>query len=84
MMIRHRTVPVARSTLLRHSSFCDRREIFTETVHSLSNAYLDLAVALPYPPTWPVYSSTIVLVGVISRLVLLPISVWVGRISFVS
>lgn len=51
-------------------------------LQSLTNAYLDLAIALPYPPTWPVYSCTIVLAGVTSRVALLPVVFWVNQVYF--
>ncbi|KAF8528940.1 60Kd inner membrane protein-domain-containing protein [Hysterangium stoloniferum] len=53
-----------------------RRTFYTETLQTLSNVYLDLSIALPYPLGCPIYSSTIVLIGVVSRLALLPVSLW--------
>ncbi|KAF8592443.1 hypothetical protein K439DRAFT_1643585 [Ramaria rubella] len=55
------------------------RSLFTETLQTFTNAYFDLAIALPYPPTWPVYSSTIILAGVTSRIALLPVFIWARR-----
>lgn len=37
-----------------------------------------MAIALPLPPEWPAYSTTIILVTVVSRLAFtVPFSVWV-------
>lgn len=46
-------------------------------VQSVCNGFLDLATALPLPPSLPPYSTTIIFVTVISRFALLPISIWV-------
>ncbi|KAK7061809.1 60S ribosomal protein L6 [Favolaschia claudopus] len=45
---------------------------------SLCDGFLDLAIALPFPPSVPTYTGTIVLVTVVSRLALFPIALW-GR-----
>ena len=46
----------------------------------LSEGFLDLAVALPYPQSWPPYASTVILLTVVTRLAFtVPISVWVCR-----
>jgi len=59
--------------------FRQRRTFFSSTIQTLSDQFLDLAVALPYPPSLPAYSTTIILVTVASRLILtVPFSVWVG------
>ncbi|KAG7096851.1 hypothetical protein E1B28_004259 [Marasmius oreades] len=42
----------------------------------ICDGFLDLAIALPYPPELPVYSTTIILVTVLSRFALLPVSIW--------
>ncbi|KAF9268070.1 hypothetical protein L218DRAFT_954458 [Marasmius fiardii PR-910] len=42
----------------------------------ICDGFLDLAVALPYPPELPAYSTTIILVTVLSRFALLPVSIW--------
>ena len=55
----------------------------TETVTALSEGFLDLALAIPYPEAVPAYSGTIILVTVVSRLLLtVPFSVWVRSRSF--
>ena len=55
-----------------------RRTFISSTIQSLSDGFLDLAIALPYPPGWPPYSCTIILVTVVTRLALtVPFSVWV-------
>lgn len=46
-------------------------------MQSLCDGFLDLAIALPLPPSLPPYSTTIILVTVVTRLALLPVSVWV-------
>ncbi|KAJ6628718.1 60Kd inner membrane protein-domain-containing protein [Mycena sp. CBHHK59/15] len=45
-------------------------------VQSLCDGFLDLAIALPFPPSVPPYSATIILVTVASRLLLFPVAVW--------
>jgi hypothetical protein len=82
MLISHHSGRALQSRLLSHCKNRSRRTLFTETLQSCTNAYLDLAMALPYPPTWPVYSCTIVLVGVASRVALLPVLLWVNQSIF--
>ncbi|KAI9001064.1 60Kd inner membrane protein-domain-containing protein [Trametes punicea] len=54
-----------------------RRTFVSSTVHGLSEGFLDLAIALPFPPEWPPYSCTIILVTVVTRLAFtVPFSVW--------
>ncbi|KIJ20251.1 hypothetical protein PAXINDRAFT_166359 [Paxillus involutus ATCC 200175] len=44
------------------------------------DGFLDLAIALPIPTSWPAYSTTIVLCTVLSRLALtVPFSIWAKR-----
>ncbi|KAK1236476.1 hypothetical protein PQX77_000253 [Marasmius sp. AFHP31] len=45
-------------------------------VKGLCDGFLDLAIALPYPPDVPAYSATIILITVLSRFALLPASIW--------
>ncbi|PFH52805.1 hypothetical protein AMATHDRAFT_1848 [Amanita thiersii Skay4041] len=47
-------------------------------MQGLCEGFLDLAVALPIPPAFPPYSTTIILVTLVTRATLLPIAVW-GR-----
>lgn len=55
-----------------------RRTYVTTVVQYISGEFLDLAIALPYPLSWPPYASTIILTTVISRLVFtVPFSIWV-------
>ncbi|KAH9966066.1 60Kd inner membrane protein-domain-containing protein [Russula dissimulans] len=50
---------------------------FTSVIQS---GFLDLAIALPWPSSFPPYSSTIILLTVVSRLALtVPFSVWAKR-----
>ncbi|KAH9977905.1 hypothetical protein BGW80DRAFT_1435593 [Lactifluus volemus] len=43
----------------------------------LADGFLDFALALPWPPSFPPYSSTIILLAVVSRLAFtIPFSVW--------
>lgn len=46
-------------------------------IQNICDGFLDLALALPIPPTVPAYSTTIILVTLLSRFALLPISIWV-------
>ena len=57
----------------RHSNLSNRRHF----VQGLCDGFMDLALALPIPPSLPPYSSTIIILTVVSRLALLPISIWV-------
>ena len=43
----------------------------------LTDSFLDLATALPYPSSWPAYSSTIILVTILGRFGILPVTIWV-------
>jgi inner membrane protein COX18 len=46
----------------------------------LKDGFLDLAIALPIPPSWPAYSTTIILCTVLTRLAFtVPFSVWSKR-----
>jgi inner membrane protein COX18 len=48
----------------------------------IQDGFLDLAVALPWPTSFPPYSSTIILLTVVSRLALtVPFSVWVSLVQ---
>jgi inner membrane protein COX18 len=48
----------------------------------LKDGFLDLAIALPIPPSWPAYSTTIILCTVLTRLAFtVPFSVWVNSYS---
>lgn len=54
-----------------------RRTFISSALQGLSDGFLDLAIALPFPPGWPPYASTIILVTVATRLVFtVPFSVW--------
>ena len=49
------------------------------SLDALKDGFLDLATALPIPPSWPAYSTTIILCTVLTRLALtVPFSVWVN------
>jgi hypothetical protein len=55
-----------------------KRTYFTTVIQTLSNGVLDLAVALPYPSSFPPYSTTIIVVTVVTRLIFTtPFSIWV-------
>ncbi|KAL0949454.1 hypothetical protein HGRIS_009509 [Hohenbuehelia grisea] len=45
-------------------------------IRALGDGFLDLATALPIPPSLPPYSTTIIIVTVLTRIVLLPIAIW--------
>ncbi|KAI6035158.1 60Kd inner membrane protein-domain-containing protein [Pisolithus orientalis] len=50
------------------------------SLDTLADGFLDLATALPIPPSWPPYSTAIILCTVLSRLVLtVPFSIWAKR-----
>lgn len=49
------------------------------TLDVLKDGFLDLAIALPIPPSWPAYSTTIILCTVLTRLAFtVPFSIWVN------
>lgn len=55
--------------------------LWTQSIQTLTNGFLDLAIALPYPLSFPPYASTIVLTTVLTRaLFTLPFSIWVSKI----
>lgn len=57
-----------------------RRFFWAEFYHRLTpaaNEFLDLAIALPFPPSFPPYASTIILGTVLLRLAFLPTVLWV-------
>ena len=56
-----------------HSNLSNRRYF----VQGLCDGFMDLALALPIPPSLPPYSSTIILLTIVTRFALLPISIWV-------
>ena len=65
----------------RHSRNFQRRGFISETIGSLGNGFVDLALASPFAPTFPAYTSTIVVLTLVSRMAItLPVSVWV-RVS---
>ena len=57
----------------RNSNLTNRRHF----IQGLCDGFMDLALALPIPPSLPPYSSTIIILTVVSRLALLPILIWV-------
>lgn len=69
--------PLHARSLPRHTQ---RRFFWSELYDGLTpaaNEFLDLAIALPYPPTWSAYASTIILTTVLLRLTFLPSVIWV-------
>jgi hypothetical protein len=55
-----------------------RRTFLGSAVTSLSEGLLDLSLALPLPPSFPPYASTIILATVATRLVFtVPFAIWV-------
>ena len=50
----------------------------------LQTEFLDLALALPIPPSWPAYSTAIIAVTVATRFAVLPVSIWVCSLAFTS
>ncbi|KZT74337.1 hypothetical protein DAEQUDRAFT_660374 [Daedalea quercina L-15889] len=76
----------ARSTSLRpvayafgiHRAHPTRSRKFTSSaIQTLTDGFLDLAIALPYPPSLPPYSTTIIIITAVSRLIFtVPFSVW--------
>ncbi|TFY58031.1 hypothetical protein EVG20_g8310 [Dentipellis fragilis] len=57
-----------------------RRGFFREAIQGASDGFLDLAQALPIPPSLPPYSTTIILLTVVTRLALtVPFSIWAKK-----
>ena len=57
----------------------NRRTLWTQSLQVVADGFLDLAIALPYPISFPPYSTTIILTTVITRVLFtLPFSVWVS------
>ncbi|KAF9446952.1 hypothetical protein P691DRAFT_672518 [Macrolepiota fuliginosa MF-IS2] len=57
-----------------------RRFFWSEIYNGLTpaaNEFLDLAIALPFPQSFPPYASTIILATVLLRLTFLPTVLWV-------
>ncbi|KAF9818317.1 hypothetical protein IEO21_02832 [Rhodonia placenta] len=53
------------------------RKFASAAIQSLTDGFLDLAIALPLPPGLPPYSTTIILVTAVSRLIFtVPFSIW--------
>ncbi|KAI0796717.1 60Kd inner membrane protein-domain-containing protein [Abortiporus biennis] len=78
-----RLVRQATSNSCRHSLSLRQpksRTFVTSTLQTLSDGFLDLAIALPYPQSLPPYSSTIILVAVATRLAFtVPFSIWAKK-----
>ena len=54
------------------------RTLWTQSLQTLTEGFLDLAIALPYPLSFPPYASTIILTTIATRtLFTLPFSIWV-------
>ncbi|KII95093.1 hypothetical protein PLICRDRAFT_96703 [Plicaturopsis crispa FD-325 SS-3] len=65
------------SLALRRRTTRPQRTFVTSAVQALTEGFLDLSIALPYPVSWPAYSSTIIVVTIATRLALtLPFSIW--------
>ncbi|KZW03770.1 hypothetical protein EXIGLDRAFT_758096 [Exidia glandulosa HHB12029] len=60
-----------------------RRTLIVEHFAAAADQFIDLSLALPYPTDWPPYASTIILITVVSRLAVLPVSIWAKKKSFV-
>jgi len=80
-------VPLRRSLAFhgtRYPQKCSQssRRQFSGIIESMGQEFLDLATALPYPSGFPPYSSTIILVTIFSRLLTVPVTVWVRVFSW--
>ncbi|TFK55965.1 hypothetical protein OE88DRAFT_1621195 [Heliocybe sulcata] len=80
---RRRTPQALRDTLRHRRERLARRTLVTSVtsaVQTLSDGFVDLALALPLPPSWPTYSSTIILTTIATRLVFtVPFSIWAKK-----
>ncbi|KAI0081728.1 hypothetical protein K474DRAFT_1586995 [Panus rudis PR-1116 ss-1] len=79
--VRPTLVLSARRPQPHHAFRVNRPRTFASSpLNTLSEGFLDLALAIPFPEYIPPYSGTIILVTVISRLVFtVPFSIWAKR-----
>ncbi|TDL29551.1 hypothetical protein BD410DRAFT_779991 [Rickenella mellea] len=57
-----------------------QRRSLSFTLQTLSESFYDFALALPLPPSFPPYSTTIILTTVLSRVLFtLPVSIWAKK-----
>jgi inner membrane protein COX18 len=78
VLARARPSSVPARSVLRYP--LQRRFFWGEFYNGLTpaaNEFLDLATALPFPPSFPPYTSTILLGTVLLRLAFLPTVLWV-------
>ncbi|CAL1700800.1 unnamed protein product [Somion occarium] len=75
--------PPASRVVTRHANALrgnQRRTFVSSALQTLSEGFLDLAIAIPYPQSLPPYSGTIILVTVVSRLLFtVPFSIWAKK-----
>ncbi len=63
-----------------HLSRAHARRLPPQRRGFITDAFLDLATALPYPTSWPPYSTTIILGTILVRIGILPVAIWVCSI----
>ncbi|KAF5344125.1 hypothetical protein D9758_008847 [Tetrapyrgos nigripes] len=62
-----------------HSRYPQNRRHLSGIIENAGQGFLDLATALPYPPSFPPYSTTIILVTIFSRLITIPATYWASK-----
>ncbi|KAI0053007.1 hypothetical protein FA95DRAFT_1482322 [Auriscalpium vulgare] len=68
------------SRTIRSTARTASRRHFTSPIPALSDGFLDLALALPLPASWPPYSTGIILFTIATRLVFtVPFSLWAKK-----
>ncbi|KAI0732962.1 hypothetical protein C8Q72DRAFT_874028 [Fomitopsis betulina] len=69
--------PVTNALRVRRAHPPQPRKFTSSAIQTLTDGFLDLAIALPYPSSLPPYSTTVILVTVVSRLIITaPFSIW--------
>ncbi|KAF5333087.1 hypothetical protein D9611_002439 [Ephemerocybe angulata] len=68
--------PSALASRLRHRGPRTQPTCRRGFLTGLGTEFLDLALALPIPPSWPAYSTGIILVTLATRFAVLPVSIW--------
>ncbi|KAF9055410.1 hypothetical protein BDZ89DRAFT_938575 [Hymenopellis radicata] len=59
-----------------HLSRAHARRLPSQRRGFIADAFLELATALPYPASWPPYSTTIIIGTVLIRIGILPVAIW--------
>ncbi|EJD53459.1 hypothetical protein AURDEDRAFT_79893 [Auricularia subglabra TFB-10046 SS5] len=83
MLARHVFRTATRQHVLRPPRSLQRRTFVRAALVPAADQLVELATALPWPPMWPPYASTIILIAILGRAAVLPISIWGKRKQFI-